>query len=104
MLDSTLVMVSSEFGRSPKINAGEGRDHIRRSSHLPAGGGIKQGQIYGSSDAICLEPADKPLDCRRSGNDDSQPHRHQRRKEADELRQPSDHIVRNGKVIEELLA
>jgi len=62
MLDDTLVIVNSEFGRTPKINAGGGRDHWPRVfSILLAGGGIKRGQVYGASDALAAEPADKPL-------------------------------------------
>jgi len=62
MLDETLVCVTSEFGRSPKINANAGRDHWPKVfSNLLAGGGIKAGQVYGSSDATASEPADNPL-------------------------------------------
>lgn len=62
MLDSTLVLVTSEFGRTPKINAGGGRDHWPRVfSIVMAGGGVRSGQIYGSSDALAAEPADNPL-------------------------------------------
>ena len=62
LLDSTLVMVSSEFGRTPRINADAGRDHWPKVfSVVLAGGGIKRGQIYGASDAIAAEPADNPL-------------------------------------------
>jgi len=58
MLDSTLLMVTTEFGRTPKINAGNGRDHWARCySMLMAGGGITRGQIYGASDATAAEPA-----------------------------------------------
>jgi len=57
MLDSTLVMVSSEFGRTPKINKDAGRDHWPRVfSTVLAGGGIKKGLIYGSSDSTGGEP------------------------------------------------
>ncbi|MES2475678.1 MAG: DUF1501 domain-containing protein [Verrucomicrobiota bacterium] len=53
MLDSTLVMVTTEFGRTPKINATGGRDHWPRVfSTLLAGGGMKQGYVHGSSDAL----------------------------------------------------
>ncbi len=53
MLDSTLVMVTTEFGRSPKINATAGRDHWPRVfSTMLAGGGIKQGYVHGASDAL----------------------------------------------------
>ena len=62
MLDSTLVLVTSEFGRTPRVNAGGGRDHWPRVfSIVMAGGGIKRGQIYGSSDALAAEPASDPL-------------------------------------------
>ena len=50
LLDSTLVVVNSEFGRTPKINAGGGRDHWPRVfSVVLAGGGVKRGQVYGAS-------------------------------------------------------
>jgi Protein of unknown function (DUF1501) len=62
MLNSTLVMVSSEFGRTPKINATAGRDHWPKVfSVVLAGGGIKKGYIYGSSDATATEPENDPL-------------------------------------------
>ena len=53
MLDETLVMVTSEFGRTPKINKDNGRDHHPRVfSALLAGGGIKRGYVYGKSDSF----------------------------------------------------
>jgi len=62
LLDSTLVLVTSEFGRTPKINAGGGRDHWPRVfSIVMAGGGVKRGNIYGASDSLAGEPADSPL-------------------------------------------
>jgi hypothetical protein len=62
LLDSTLVMVSSEFGRTPRINNDAGRDHWPKVfSVLLAGGGIKAGQVYGASDAIAAEPQDNAL-------------------------------------------
>ena len=62
LLDSTLVMVSSEFGRTPKINATAGRDHWPKVfSVLLAGGGIKKGYVHGTSDATASEPEDNPL-------------------------------------------
>jgi hypothetical protein len=62
LLDSTLVVVNSEFGRTPKINAGGGRDHWPRVfSIVMAGGGVKKGHVYGSSDALAAEPATNPL-------------------------------------------
>lgn len=63
LLDSTLVMVTSEFGRTPKINGTAGRDHWPKVfSILMAGGGMKKGLVYGSSDATAAEPQDDPLD------------------------------------------
>jgi hypothetical protein len=57
MLDSTLVMVTSEFGRTPKVNENAGRDHWARVYSLVlAGGGITRGQIYGASNATASEP------------------------------------------------
>ncbi|MDB6035253.1 MAG: hypothetical protein JWM16_5591 [Verrucomicrobiales bacterium] len=62
LLDSTLVMVTTEFGRTPKINATAGRDHYPKVfSVVLAGGGIKRGQVYGSSDATGGEPDESPL-------------------------------------------
>ena len=62
MLDETLVMVTSEFGRTPKVNSSNGRDHWARSySMILAGGGITRGQIYGASDATAAEPAKNPV-------------------------------------------
>ena len=62
MLDSTLVMVSSEFGRTPKINKDAGRDHWPRVFSVAfAGGGFKRGLVYGSSDATGADVEDKPL-------------------------------------------
>lgn len=52
LLETTLVVLCSEFGRSPKLNANGGRDHHPRVfSTLLAGGGIKGGYVHGSSDA-----------------------------------------------------
>jgi len=57
LLDSTLVCVVSEFGRTPKINGTAGRDHWPKVfSTIMAGGGIKQGIAYGTSNATASEP------------------------------------------------
>jgi uncharacterized protein (DUF1501 family) len=57
LLKSTLVMVSSEFGRTPKINNNAGRDHWSKVfSVMLAGGGIKGGKIHGASNATAAEP------------------------------------------------
>ncbi len=62
LLDSTLVCVTTEFGRTPKINGTAGRDHWPKVfSIVMAGGGIKRGIVYGSSDATASEPQDNPL-------------------------------------------
>ena len=62
MLERTLVMVTSEFGRTPKINKDAGRDHWPRVFSVAfAGGGFKRGLIYGSSDATGAEPDQDPL-------------------------------------------
>ena len=105
ILDSTLVMVSSEFGRSPKINADQGRDHYPRVfSIVLAGGGIKRGTIYGSSDATSTEPGDNPL----SVEDMAMTVYKQLGIDADKrLIAPGGrpiNIVRGGKVVPELIA
>ena len=62
LLDSTLVMLSSEFGRTPKINKDSGRDHYPRVFSVAlAGGGITRGQVYGASDAFATAPEENPL-------------------------------------------
>ncbi|MFN5901229.1 MAG: DUF1501 domain-containing protein [Planctomyces sp.] len=62
LLDSTLVLITSEFGRTPRINAGGGRDHWPRVfSVVMAGGGVRRGHVYGASDSLAAEPADSPL-------------------------------------------
>ncbi len=62
MLDDTLVCVASEFGRTPKINATAGRDHWPKVfSIVMAGGGVKRGTVYGSSNSTASEPEDNPL-------------------------------------------
>jgi len=51
LLEETVIVVTTEFGRSPQINYNAGRDHHPAVfSALVAGGGIKGGQVYGSSD------------------------------------------------------
>lgn len=69
LLDSTLVMVTSEMGRTPKIGdprsggaGGAGRDHWTHClTDVLAGGGVRGGQTYGSSDKIAAYPADRPV-------------------------------------------
>ncbi|MFT5469467.1 MAG: hypothetical protein ACI8UO_004588 [Verrucomicrobiales bacterium] len=53
LLDSTLVAVSTEFGRTPDINMNSGRDHFPAAfSSVLAGGGIVGGQLYGKTDKM----------------------------------------------------
>ena len=62
MLDKTMVMVSSEFGRTPKINATAGRDHWPKVFSVAlAGGGVKKGFVYGKSDSTASEPDEDGL-------------------------------------------
>ncbi len=105
LLDSTLVMMSSEFGRTPKINKDSGRDHYPRVfSVVLAGGGITRGQVYGSSDAFATAPEENPL----SVEDLATTVYDRIGIVADkELMAPGDRpmeIVDGGKVIKELLA
>lgn len=63
LLDSTLVCVISEFGRTPKINQTAGRDHWPKVfSSVLAGAGIKRGFIYGSSNATATDPDNDPVE------------------------------------------
>jgi hypothetical protein len=62
LLDETLVVVMSEMGRTPRINKGAGRDHWSFCySVVLAGGGIKGGQVYGSSDRTAAYPSTNPV-------------------------------------------
>ncbi len=62
LLDSTLVIMLGEFGRTPKINAQGGRDHWPDCySVVLAGGGIKGGLQYGTSDKLGAHPDLNPV-------------------------------------------
>ncbi len=62
LLDSTVVFVTGEFGRTPKINQRGGRDHYPRAMFtLLAGGGIRTGQVVGASDAKGEGPESRAL-------------------------------------------
>ena len=62
LLDSTMVVIASEFGRTPKINATAGRDHWPKVfSVAMAGGGIRKGIVYGSSNSTASEPDENAL-------------------------------------------
>ncbi len=57
LLDSTLVMASGEFGRTPKVNATAGRDHWPFCySAVLAGGGVRGGVVHGASDKLGARP------------------------------------------------
>ena len=60
-LDETLVVVLTDFGRTPRINGGAGRDHYPDAYSIAfAGGGIKGGQVYGSTDSKGAFPKNLP--------------------------------------------
>jgi hypothetical protein len=60
LLDETLVIVTGEFGRTPKINKDAGRDHWGRvNSLLMAGGGVVGGRVIGASDRLGADPLDE---------------------------------------------
>lgn len=69
MLDETLLMITSEMGRRPKIGdprsggvGGAGRDHWTHClTDVLAGGGIRGGQTYGTSDRYAEYPASRPV-------------------------------------------
>lgn len=62
LLDSTLVIVMGEMGRSPKVNSKAGRDHWPQCGFsLLAGGGIKQGTVYGETDKQAAYPISHPV-------------------------------------------
>jgi hypothetical protein len=63
LLASTLVTCFGEFGRTPRINERNGRDHWARSwSALVAGGGTLAGQVIGETDADGNEPRERPVE------------------------------------------
>jgi hypothetical protein len=60
--DRTLVAVLGDFGRTPKINKGAGRDHWNACySIMLVGGGIKAGYVHGASDRMGSQPAESPV-------------------------------------------
>ncbi len=60
LLGETLVIAVGEFGRTPKINEGGGRDHWSGAfSALFAGAGVRGGQVIGASDAHAAYPASR---------------------------------------------
>ena len=62
LLEKTMVVVLSEFGRTPRVNQNGGRDHHAKCfSSLIAGGGVKGGQVIGASDIDGILPAERPV-------------------------------------------
>ncbi len=62
LLDSTLIVATGEFGRTPTINANAGRDHWPHCySVLFAGGGVRGGATFGSSDKLGSHPDTDPV-------------------------------------------
>ncbi|HYI96928.1 MAG TPA: DUF1501 domain-containing protein [Bryobacteraceae bacterium] len=62
MLDDTLVVWGGEFGRTPMSQGGDGRDHhIKGFSYMLAGGGIKGGISYGSTDDLGYAAQENPV-------------------------------------------
>jgi hypothetical protein len=62
LLETTLVVAMGEFGRTPQLNPRGGRDHWPGVwTVLFAGGGIRGGQVVGSSDSTGAEPRDRPV-------------------------------------------
>lgn len=62
LLESTLVVVTGEFGRTPKINENGGRDHWSNTfSVVVAGGGVRGGQVIGKTDLQGAEPVERPV-------------------------------------------
>lgn len=62
LLDSTLVVWGGEFGRTPMTEGAKGRDHNPWGFTLwMAGGGVRGGQILGSTDEVGLRAAERPI-------------------------------------------
>jgi len=62
MMDDVIVMVMGEFGRTPRVNGGAGRDHWGNSmSMLIGGGGLQSGVIVGESDDKGTRPAKRAV-------------------------------------------
>lgn len=65
LFEKTLIVVGTEFGRTPIINANGGRDHHPRVfSTMFAGGGISGGQVYGASDEKGIAVKENPVEAK----------------------------------------
>ncbi|MDD7985212.1 DUF1501 domain-containing protein [Lentisphaera marina] len=63
LLDTTLVVVATEFGRKPEVNVNVGRDHHPNGfTCLLAGAGVKSGEIYGKMSLDGKEPVENPME------------------------------------------
>jgi hypothetical protein len=61
LLDRTVVYCAGEFGRTPRVNRNNGRDHWARSMAVVlAGGGFRRGYAHGTTDAQGMAPANEP--------------------------------------------
>ena len=62
MLETTTILVWGEFGRTPKINPNGGRDHWPEvACAILAGGGLRTGQVIGSTNRNAERPKDRPV-------------------------------------------
>ena len=62
LLGTTMVIVGTEFGRTPEINVNDGRDHWPAAfSLVVAGGGIEGGRTLGATDHNCWEVTERPI-------------------------------------------
>ena len=62
LLGETMVICMGEFGRTPRVNGGQGRDHFTRNFCAAlAGAGIAGGRVIGKTDRLGLEPAERPV-------------------------------------------
>ncbi len=62
LLDSTLVVLMGEFGRTPKLNASGGRDHWPRAGFVTlAGGGVQGGRVIGATNTFGESPIERPV-------------------------------------------
>ena len=105
MLEETLVLVSTEFGRTPRINATNGRDHWPRVFSVAlAGGGVQGGTVHGASDALGADVDSDPV----TPEDLAKTVYHQLGIDATKrLMAPGDRpidIVHGGRVVQEILS
>ena len=90
LLETTLVLVTGEFGRTPRINKNAGRDHWGPAFTVAlGGGGIQGGRVVGKTDARAERPAGDPLRPGRPVGDDLPPARHRSRGRVLHARRPA---------------